>query len=145
MKKFCFLQRGIGENILARINWEDRYREENNVNNSTSIKATVNKYYEFSVSDLQVSPTNCSENDIVTVTFRTDSWDRYNAYEDVPIELLYNGEVIYTEYVDYAVYGGKNHTLNLNVGKTVGVNDISARVNWLHHFSGYCYILFAIG
>ncbi len=123
------------QNILARINWEDRYREENNVNNSTSIKATANKYYEFSVSDLQVSPTNCSENDIVTVTFRTDSWDRYNAYEDVPIELLYNGEVIYTEYVDYAVYGGKNHTLNLNVGKTVGVNDISARVNWLHHFS----------
>ena len=69
------------------------------------------------------------------MTFRTDSWDRYNAYNDIPVQLLYNGEVIYTEYVDYAVYGGKNHTLNLNVGGTVGVNDIKVRVNWPNHNS----------
>lgn len=93
------------------------------------------EYYEFSVSNLQITPTTCYENDTVKVTFRTDSWDRYNAYNDIPVQLLYNGSVIYTEYVDYAVYGGKNHTLNLNVGGTVGVNDIKVRVNWPNHSS----------
>lgn len=123
------------QTITARINWSYRYGEDNAYNNSTSTSATVNKYYEFSVSNLQITPTTCYENDTVKVTFRTDSWDRYNAYEDILVQLLYNGEVIYTEYVDYAVYGGKNHTLNLNVGGTVGVNDIKVRVNWPNHSS----------
>lgn len=123
------------QTITARINWSYRYGEDNAYNNSTSTTATVNKYYEFSVSSLQITPTTCYENDTVTVTFRTDSWDRYNAYNDIPVQLLYNGEVIYTEYVDYAAYGGKNHTLNLNVGGTVGVNNIKVRVNWPNHSS----------
>ena len=123
------------QTITARINWSYRYGEDNAYNNSTSTTATVNKYYEFSVSSLQITPTTCYENETVKVTFRTDSWDRYNAYNDIPVQLLYNGEVIYTEYVDYAVYGGKNHTLNLNVGGTVGVNDIKVRVNWPNHSS----------
>lgn len=123
------------QTITARINWSYRYGEDNAYNNSTSTTATVNKYYEFSVSNLQITPTTCYENDTVKVTFRTDSWDRYNAYNDILVQLLYNGEVIYTEYVDYAVYGGKNHTLNLNVGSTVGVNNIKVRVNWPNHSS----------
>ena len=116
--------------ITARINWAGRNLEDNRNNNKVSKTATVKKYYEFSVSNLKVEPTTCYEEETVTVTFRTDSWDRYNAYSDIPVELLYNGEVIYTEYVDYAAFGGKNHTLTLNVGTTVGVNDITARVNW---------------
>lgn len=116
--------------ITARINWAGRNLEDNRNNNKVSKTATVKKYYEFSVSNLKVEPTTCYEEETVTVTFRTDSWDRYNAYSDIPVELLYNGEVIYTEYVDYAAFGGKNHTLTLNVGTTVGVNEITARVNW---------------
>ena len=121
------------QTVTARINWPSRYGEENAFNNSTSVTATVNPYYEFSVSSLQITPTSCYEKDTVTVTFRTDSWDRYNAYSDIPVQLLYNGEVIHTEYVDYTPYSGKNHTLNLHVGGTVGVNDISVRVNWPNH------------
>ena len=116
--------------VTARINWARRNSEDNRDNNKVATTATVMKYCEFSVSNLKVEPTSCYEDETVTVTFRTDSWDRYNAYNDVPVELLYNGVVIYTEYVDYAVFGGKNHTLNVNVGATVGTNEITARVNW---------------
>ena len=121
--------------ITARINWQWVNYESNRYNNSVSTSAIVKPYYEFSVSSLQITPTTCYENETVKVTFRTDSWDRYNAYNDIPVQLLYNGEVIYTEYVDYAAYGGKNHTLNLNVGGTVGVNNIKVRVNWPNHSS----------
>ena len=123
------------QTVTARINWSNRYGENNSYNNSTYTTATVNQYYEFSVSNLQITPTTCYESEKVQVTFRTDSWDRYNAYNDIPVQLLYNGEVIYTEYVDYAVYGSKNHKLNLNVGGVVGVNDIQIRVNWQNHSS----------
>ena len=123
------------QTITARINWSNRYGEDNAYNNSISATVTVNKYYEFSISGLQITPTTCYENETVQVTFRTDSWDRYNAYEDVPVELLYNGAVVYTEYVDYAVYGGKNHTLKFNVGGIVGDNNIKVRVNWPSHLS----------
>jgi hypothetical protein len=123
------------QTVTARINWSKRNAEDNSYNNSAYTTATVKKYYEFSVSDLQITPATCYENDTVTVSFRTDSWDRRNAYNDIPVQLLYNGEVVYTEYVDYAAYGGKNHTLNLNVGGTVGVNNIKVRVNWPNHSS----------
>ncbi len=121
--------------VTVRINWFNRYQEENSGNNSTSMTVIANKNYEFSISNLNVDPVTCYENDTVTVSFRTDSWDFYNAYEDIPIELLYNGSVIYTEYVDYAAYAGKNHTLSVNVGETAGVNDLSVRINWPDHTS----------
>lgn len=121
--------------VTARINWPYRYVESNTYNNSVSTTATVNKHYEFSVSDIKISSEMCFEYDTVTVTFRTDSWDVYNAYEDIPVELLYNGEVIYTEYVDYEAYGGKTHALNLYVGSITGMNDIKVRVNWQDHLS----------
>lgn len=116
--------------VTARINWSKRNLEDNRDNNSVSKSVAVKKYYDFSVSNLKVEPSTCYEDDTVTVTFRTDSWDSYNAYKNVPVELLYNGTVLYTEYVDYSAYGGKNHSITINVGKTIGVNEISVRINW---------------
>ena len=121
--------------VTARINWPYRYGEDNTYNNSVSTTMAVNRNYEFSVSDLQVKPETCFEYDTVTVTFRTDSWDVYNAYEDIAVEFLYNGDVLCTEYVDYEAYGGKNHTINLYVGSITGINDIKVRVNWQDHLN----------
>lgn len=118
------------QKIIARINWTNRYSEKNSGNNLAQTSATANRYYEFSVSNLQVTPSTCYEDDSVTVTFRTDSWDRYNAYEDIPVQVLFGGEVIRTDYVDYGVYAAKNHTITLNVGDKVGVNDIKVLINW---------------
>jgi len=123
------------QTVTARINWNSRYYESNAYNNSIATSVNVQKYYEFSVSNLSVTPSTVYENDSVTITFRTDNWDRYNAYYSVPVEVLYNGTVVSTEYVNYPAYGGKNHTVTLNVGSTVETNPITVRVNWQNHYS----------
>lgn len=121
--------------VTVRINWQWLDYESNRYNNSTSTTVTVKPYYEFSITNLRVSPATCYEEDVVTVSFRTDSWDKFNSYENVPVELLFNGRVIHTEYVDYSAYGGKNHSIKLNVGNAVGINDIKVRVNWPDHYN----------
>ena len=97
-------------------------------------KEEKEEIYEFSVSGLSVTPSTVYEDESVTVTFRTDSWDLYNAYYNIPVELLYNGRVIYTEYVYYSIYGAETHSYTLNVGSGIGVNEITARVNWYDHY-----------
>ena len=123
------------QTVTARINWNYRYYESNAYNNSAATTVNVQKYYEFSVSNLSVTPSTVYEDESVTITFRTDNWDSFNAYLSIPVEVLYNGSVVSTEYVSYAAYGGKNHTVTLNVGSSVGLNSISVRVNWANHYS----------
>ena len=121
--------------IAARINWENRFAEDNATNNYTYTTATVRPYYEFSVRSLAVTPTEVNKNGTVTLTFHTDSWDMYNEYENIPVQVLFDGKVVYTEYVDYVAYGGKNHNVTLNVGDKVGEHEITARVNWQNHLN----------
>ncbi len=123
------------KNITARINWQWIDYEANRYNNSIATNASVIPYYEFSITNLKIDPSTCFEGESITVTFRTDSWDKNNAYEDIPVELLYNDKVIYTEYVDYSAYGGNNHRLKLNVGSTAGINNVKVRVNWSDHYN----------
>lgn len=118
------------QTITARINWARRNYEDNRDNNSVSKTVSVQKYYDFSVSNLKVEPNICYEDETVNITFRTDSWDSYNSYINVPVDIMYNGSVLYTEYVNYAPFGGKNHSITINVGKTIGVNEIAVRINW---------------
>ena len=121
--------------IAARINWENRYAEDNATNNYTYTTATANPYYEFSVRSLTVTPVEVNKNETVRLTFHTDSWDQYNEYENIPVQVLFDGKVVFTEYVDYDVYGGKNHDLTLNVGDKTGEHEISVRVNWQNHLN----------
>ena len=123
------------QTVTARINWTNRFSESNSSNNSTQTSVTVNKYYEFSVSGLSVTPSTLYEDESVTISFRTDSWDQYNAYSNIPVQILYNGKVVYTEYVDYPAYGVKYHTATINVGSATGSIPITARVNWQNHLS----------
>lgn len=118
------------QTVTARINWSNRYAESNTYNNSASTTAEVEKYYEFSVSNLKVEPSTCYEGDQVKITFISDSWDRYNAYQNVPLQLYYRGELLYTSYIHYDAYERKSHTINLNIGETAGVNEIEIRINW---------------
>lgn len=123
------------QTVTARINWTNRFSESNSSNNSTQTSVTVNKYYEFSVSGLSVAPSTLYEDESVTISFRTDSWDQYNAYTNIPVQILYNEKVVYTEYVDYPAYGVKYHTATVNVGSATGSIPITARVNWQNHLS----------
>lgn len=123
------------QTVTARINWLNRYSEISFSNNSTQTSVTVNKYYEFSVSGLSVTPTTLYEDEAVTISFRTDSWDQHNPYPNIPVQILYNDKVVYTEYVDYPAYGTKYHTATINVGSATGSIPITARVNWQDHLS----------
>ena len=116
--------------VTARINWSRRTAESNAYNNSVSKIVEVGSSYDFSVSNLTVTPSSVYEEDTVTITFSTESWDKNNTHENIPIEILYDGKVIHTEYSDYTIYGGNMHTIKLNVGSGIGTKPIEARINW---------------
>ena len=86
--------------------------------------------YEFSISNLTVSESEPYRYGEITVKVRTDSWDNVNAYNDIPVELYYDGRLVSTQYVDFSVYGIANLTFTLNVGDTPGNRKIEARINW---------------
>ena len=121
--------------VAARINWENRYDEDNSTNNFTSTTANVRPYYEFSIANLEVNPLEVSENGTAIIKFRTFNWDRHNSYENIPVQVIYDGKVVYTEYVSYEPYGYLQHSLNLNVGSQTGTHDLYVRVNWQNHLS----------
>ena len=86
--------------------------------------------YEFSISDLSVSEEEIYPNTVISVNVRTDSWDRNDAYEDIPVELYYDGALLSTEYVDYPVYGYANLTFEIDVGTVIGEHTVETRINW---------------
>ena len=91
--------------------------------------------YDFSVSDLTVTPGVVYQYDTVTVKFRVDSWDQKNAYLDIPIDLYLNGSLVHSAAVDFNPYGMSTVTMNLNVGTLVGTQTLEARINWKNHLN----------
>lgn len=90
---------------------------------------------DFSVSELTVSPEEAVQYGKVTVRFRLDSWDKNLPYDNIPVEVLLNGEVIYSETVNFDAYGVQNFVFTLNVGVLEGTQTLAARVNWADHES----------
>ena len=91
--------------------------------------------YDFSVSDLTVTPDEIEQYGKVTVKFRVDNWDRNLPYANVPVEVLLNGEVIYSTTVNFSAYGVQNIVFGLNVGASLGTQTLVARINWADHES----------
>ena len=91
--------------------------------------------YDFSVSDLTVTPNEIEQYGKVTVKFRVDNWDRNLPYANVPVEVLLNGEVIYSTTVNFSAYGVQNIVFGLNVGASLGTQTLVARINWADHNS----------
>ena len=86
--------------------------------------------YDFSVSNLIVTPDEVWQYDKITVNFRVDNWDRNNAYSDVPVSVWLNGVCVYTGSVDFHAYGVNYITFDLNVGALEGKQTLEARINW---------------
>ena len=86
--------------------------------------------YDFSVSNLTVTPDEVWQYDKITVNFRVDNWDRYNAYSNVPVSVWLNGVCVYTGIVDFHAYGVNYITFDLNVGSLEGKQILEARINW---------------
>ena len=91
--------------------------------------------YDFSVSDLTVTPDEIEQYGKVTVKFRVDNWDRNLPYANVPVEVRLNGTVIYSTTVNFSAYGVQNIVFTLNVGASLGTQTLVARVNWADHGS----------
>ena len=91
--------------------------------------------YDFSVSDLTVTPDEIEQYGKVTVKFRVDNWDRNLPYANVPVEVLLNGTVIYSTTVNFSAYGVQNIVFTLNVGASLGTQTLEARINWSDHNS----------
>ena len=91
--------------------------------------------YDFSVSDLTVTPDEIEQYGKVTVKFRVDNWDRNLPYANVPVEVLLNGTVIYSTTVNFSAYGVQNIVFGLNVGASLGTQTLVARINWADHGS----------
>ena len=91
--------------------------------------------YDFSASDLTVTPDEIEQYGKVTVKFRVDNWDRNLPYENIPVEVLLNGEVIYSTTVNFSAYGVQNIVFGLNVGASLGTQTLVARINWADHNS----------
>ena len=136
--KTYYLNVGSGsgsKQILARINWADYLNESDPTDNERAYNITVSEYYEFSISDLSISPTTVYQNEAVNVSFRTDSWNLTKAYSNIPVEVLYDGTVVKTEYVYFAPYGVNFHNYTINVGSSTGTHSMSARINWANRMS----------
>ena len=91
--------------------------------------------YDFSVSDLTMTPDEIEQYGKVTVKFRVDNWDRNLPYANVPVEVLLNGTVIYSTTVNFSAYGVQNIVFGLNVGASLGTQTLVARINWADHNS----------
>ena len=91
--------------------------------------------YDFSVSNLTVTPDEIEQYGKVTVKFRVDNWDRNLPYANIPVEVLLNGTVIYSTTVNFSAYGVQNIVFTLNVGASLGTQTLVARINWANHGS----------
>ena len=86
--------------------------------------------YDISVSNLKVGSTSVEQYSDTTVSVRVDNWCQNKAYNNIPVELLYNGTVVATKNINLSIYGVATVNFSLNVGKPLGNNTITARVNW---------------
>ena len=93
----------------------------------------IERNYDFSVSSLTLTPSEVYQYEKVGITFRADSWDKNLPYDNIPVEVLLNGSVIYSTTVDFIKYGVQNFTLDLNVSALFGQQTIVVRVNWADH------------
>ena len=93
----------------------------------------IERNYDFSISNLSTTPGEVYQYEKISISFRTDSWDRNLPYDDIPVEVLLNGSVIYSTKVDFIKYGVQNFTFDLNVGALLGQQTLVARINWADH------------
>lgn len=95
----------------------------------------IERNYDFSVSGLEVTPNEVRQYEKVTIRFRADSWDKNLPYDNIPIEVLLNGTVIFSRNLSFTAYGIQNIVFDLNVGELIGEQTLEARINWADHMS----------
>ena len=93
----------------------------------------IERNYDFSVSNFSTTPGEVYQYEKISILFRADSWDRNLPYDNIPVEVLLNGSVIYSTTVDFIKYGVQNFSFDINVGALLGQQNLEVRVNWADH------------
>lgn len=93
----------------------------------------IERNYDFSVSNFSTTPGEVYQYEKISIMFRADSWDRNLPYDNIPVEVLLNGSVIYSTTVDFIKYGVQNFSFDMNVGALLGQQTLVARINWADH------------
>ncbi len=129
---------GTSERTLtARINYAYRMDEVDPDDNicTTTVKpdSGMDDTYDFSVSNMRVSPAEVYQGEYVKVEFVTDNWNKDIAYPGILVEVLIGNEVVKSETVDFDVYGRNRHMYYIEM-KDAGDKTITARINWAHRF-----------
>lgn len=87
------------------------------------------RYYDFSVLDLTVTPDTAKQFESVSVRFRLDNWDRYNAYSGIPVSVWIGDKEIYSTTVNFVAYGVNHVTFSLACGGLEGEQTLTVWVN----------------
>lgn len=87
------------------------------------------------MSNFELTPNEVRQYEKLTVRVRADSWDKNIPYDNIPVEVLLNGTVIFTKSLNFVAYGVQYVTFELNVGELIGDQTIEARINWIDHMS----------
>lgn len=129
---------GTAERTLtAKINYANRNQETDPNDNMRQRKvqpvAPVDTTYDFSVSNITVTPGTVYDGDSVTVSFRSDNWNKDLSYDNILVELLVGNTVVKSEYVDFTPYGSNYHTYTISLSG-VGSKVIAARINWENRY-----------
>ena len=85
--------------------------------------------YEFSISDISML-SEIEINNTLSISARTDNWNKESGYTDIPIQLLYDGTVVDTQYVDFDAYGIEYVYFDIDVGEDIGSHTVALRINW---------------
>ena len=86
--------------------------------------------YDFSVSDLSVTPNAVYKNETVIISVRADNWDRDDSYSNIAVQFYIDGGLKSTQYINLSAYGGAVLTYSVNVGTTTGNHTATVRINW---------------
>lgn len=89
--------------------------------------------YEFSISDISML-SEIEINNTLSIMARTDNWNKESGYTDIPVQLLYDGSVVDTQYIDFDAYGIEYVYFDIDVGEDIGTHTVAIRINWSNRY-----------
>lgn len=124
--------------LTARINYANRDSEtdpsDNSRTTSVILSTPLDSTYDFSVSDIAVTPETLYQGGLATVSFISDNWNRDISYDGILVEVLVDGTVVKSESVSFSAYGRNSHSYTVRM-EDYGTQTVTARINWTNRFS----------
>ncbi|MBR0236090.1 MAG: InlB B-repeat-containing protein [Clostridia bacterium] len=105
-------------------------------NASVTLYAVWDKInYDFTVSNLIVSPSEVNQYETINIRFRLDLNDKSQARNGVPVAVYFGGELVYSSSLNFTANGVNYVNFDLNVGNALGDKTVEARINWADHLN----------